>query len=279
MKESEIIKLLITLLTITCCIIIWMITHPYYLPISTEGNSVFICNSNFSSSYYKKVLKIPRTIIQSWKTKESVPARIFQQFDQYAPEYQYKFFNDSESIHFMQTNFLHLLPIYSSLKSGAHKADLFRYCYLYLYGGIWIDIKTILIKPLKHILTDEYGIYTVKSIMDSNGGSTCYQGIIAVPPKTNFMQDMISSFILAAETVDKTGYLTFCRQMYHYFEKNYDQVIVGKNNGNSMLTLYLFEEYNKTICPTKLDRYNVCTYVRDENGQDLFKIRDNNFPW
>ncbi len=94
------------------------------------------------------------------------------------------------------------------------------------------------------------------------------------------MQDMISSFILAAETVDKTGYLTFCRQMYYYFEKNYGQVIVGENYATSMLTLHLFEEYDKkNKCPTKLDRYNICTYVRDKNGQDLFKVRDSEFPW
>ena len=166
MRESDIIKLLVLTLIIVCTIIVWLLTRPTPLPISTTGNSVFICNSNFDSSSYKKVLKIPRTIIQSWKTRESVPTRIFKQFEKYAPEYRYQFFDDSESILFIQTNFFHLLPVYSSLKNGAHKADLFRYCYLYLYGGIWIDIKTILIKPLKHVLPDEYGIYTVKSIMD-----------------------------------------------------------------------------------------------------------------
>ena len=42
--------------------------------------------------------------------------------------------------------------------------------------------------------------------------------------------------------------------------------------------MHLFEEYNKRECDVQLDRYNFCTYVRDEQGEDLFKVRDHEFP-
>lgn len=161
-----------------------------------------------------------------------------------------------------------------ALKKSAHKADLFRYCYLYLKGGIWIDIKTVLIRPVSEIF-GEHGIYTVRSLVPKLGGATCYQGILAVPPRSLFMHDMIDSFLSVANMVDDLGYLTFCRQMHIYLETQYDQLRVGTNKGD--VDLHLFEEYHATTCQ-QLDRYGFCTYVRDEHGKDLFKVRDHEFP-
>lgn len=222
--------------------------------------------------------QIPLRIIQSWKTREAVPERIHQALRWYAPEFEYVFFSDNDVVDFLYQNYPpQILSVYESMKSHAHKADLFRYCYLFLHGGIWLDIKTVLIRPLSEIFTSRYDIYTVKSIIYENG-STCYQGILAVPPQTSFMKDMIVSFISLSNQVDKLGYLTFCRQMYAYFEQQYGDVKIGTNKAYNMPTLNLFEEYNKKICDTQFDQYGLCTYVRNEQGYDIFKVRDYEFP-
>jgi hypothetical protein len=113
----------------------------------------------------------------------------------------------------------------------------------------------------------------------NDGGGTCFQGILAVPPRTTFMQDMIVSFMSLAQFVmNKLGYLTFCRQMYAYFEEQYHHIQIGENRGQNIPTLQLFEEYNKEICDTNIDQYKLCTYVRNEQGEDVFKLRDHEFP-
>ena len=55
--------------------------------------------------------------------------------------------------------------------TGAHKADLWRYCILFLNGGIYLDIKTVLRKPLSEIFTREDTWYTVAS----KNQNTCYK--------------------------------------------------------------------------------------------------------
>ena len=43
---------------------------------------------------------------------------------------------------FIKNNFdLDILNAYDILKPGAFKADLWRCCILYIYGGIYLDIK------------------------------------------------------------------------------------------------------------------------------------------
>ena len=41
---------------------------------------------------------------------------------------------------------------FNSFKKGAHKADLFRLCWLYKNGGVYIDIDTDIVEPLDNII-------------------------------------------------------------------------------------------------------------------------------
>lgn len=236
-----------------------------------------LCDSSVFYNYKEKDI-VPFTIVQSWKSRDLVPGRIFEAIRRYAPEYRHVFFDDNEVVMFLSQNYpTRVLNVYHSMKSRAHKADLFRYCYLFIHGGVWLDIKTVLIRPLAEIFTCRYSIYTVKSIIQL-GGATCYQGILAVPPRTSFMQDMIVSYMSLAQFVDSLGYLTFCRQMYAYFEQQYGDVRIGENNGPNAPVLHLFEEYDQKKCITARDQYGYCTFVRNEHGEDIFKVRDYEFP-
>ena len=63
------------------------------------------------------------------------------------PEYEHRLFDDTECRTFIEENFpVQVLYAYDSLIPGAYKADLWRYCVLYLNGGVYLDIK---FEPLK----------------------------------------------------------------------------------------------------------------------------------
>ena len=40
---------------------------------------------------------------------------------------------------------------YKNLRTAAHRADLWRYCALYHFGGVYLDVKTWLIRPMREI--------------------------------------------------------------------------------------------------------------------------------
>lgn len=226
----------------------------------------------------------PKTVIQTWKSEDHVPERIKQTMRTYASDYTYVFFDDTSCRTWMGRMYPQILPIYDSLKKGAHKADLFRYCYLYIHGGIWIDIKTIPLKPLSKIFSNRYEIYTAKSITNTSG-STCFQGVLAVPPKSAFMRDMISSFIMIVPYMmkdDLDSYLIFCRQMFNYFEKHYATVTVGRNISSVLPPLNMFEEAQCEECTRKrkgMSSRPDCLYLRDSSGENVFQVRDDEFPW
>ena len=43
---------------------------------------------------------------------------------------------------------------YNSIKLGTHRADLFRYYYLYINGGIFIDSDAMIETDIENIIKD-----------------------------------------------------------------------------------------------------------------------------
>lgn len=46
---------------------------------------------------------------------------------------------------------------YDDLIPGAFKADLFRYCVLFIYGGVYADIDVMLTSKLEVAIDDDIG--------------------------------------------------------------------------------------------------------------------------
>ena len=82
---------------------------------------------------------------------------------------------------------------YKAFKQGAHKADLWRYCVLYIHGGVYMDIETVLMRSIDEILADasQSVSYTVLSTVPD----TTMQGFIAVPARTQFMRNCIDDVL------------------------------------------------------------------------------------
>jgi len=88
--------------------------------------------------------EIPKVIYQTWNSKElpSKMATCVEKLKKDNPEFEYHFYDDQDCRKFIQTNFEpDVLKAYDSLIPGAFKADLWRYCVLYIKGGVYLDIK------------------------------------------------------------------------------------------------------------------------------------------
>jgi mannosyltransferase OCH1-like enzyme len=97
--------------------------------------------------------QIPKIIIQTNECLEKSNANY--SVIESNPEYEYKFFNAIERRNFIKLNYNFVtLEAYDLLVSGAYKADLFRYLYLYKYGGCYLDSKIIQRKPFREIIKE-----------------------------------------------------------------------------------------------------------------------------
>jgi hypothetical protein len=236
---------------------------------------------------------------QTYFDKSKIPQDIFSNIKEFAPEYKHVIYDDEDIVSFLSEYFEpQVLTTFQTLSKGAHKADLARYCILYIYGGIYLDIKSELIMPLSDIFTDNNTFYTVISC-DVNitmyQGKSLYQGIISSRPNNPLFLSLINYIITCG---DPLFYHDFCMDMYTqiYLDINdYVQHTKGlpnyyMNDNNlsqgvhkgTYQTYHLFEEKcssdDDSMCYDGFDRYHLCCFVWDGN-KPIIKTRRSSYPW
>lgn len=246
-----------------------------YIGIFFKKNDTTRIRETFNSD---PVLFIPQTIMITTPDKDTVPKYIWDQYDKYAIEYKLNVYDDDECRHFLLQHYgPAFVKKFNELKMGAHKADLFRYAYLYVHGGVYLDVKTKLNRPLKTIFRHDINrCYLVKSI----NNSTIYNGIIATPAKNPYMRQLLYKMM---ERSDFTDYIINTKDAYSVLKEQLvdtDTIRTGLNKTsiNEMPIFEVFQEINnKNLCEGKFDRYNFCVAIFDNKDNLLFYTRDHNY--
>ena len=88
--------------------------------------------------------------------------------------YDYRFYLDSDIEAFLTTHFPpQVKEAYDALIPGAFKADLFRYCVLFIYGGVYADVDVMLESKLDMTIDNDVGFMipldSVSTIETSTG--------------------------------------------------------------------------------------------------------------
>jgi len=100
------------------------------------------------------------------------------------PEFTYSLSDDDDCYNFILNNFPpSVADAYLRLIPGAYKADLWRYCVLYTYGGIYLDIKYKPVDGFKfinlidreHFVSDIAYSYRLKNYGIYNAFMVCKQ--------------------------------------------------------------------------------------------------------
>ena len=232
--------------------------------------------------------QIPKVIMQTYHKKSKIPNKVYENIKKYAPDYKHIIYDDKECIEFLEqfdktfqyikNQKFKIVYRFKSYRKGAHKADLFRYCYLYQYGGIYLDIKTELIKPLNELINQDNTLYTVIGI----NKKSIYQGIVCVYPEHPIIGELINQCVNANHFILNRNYDLFLEFFYMCIMEDIKgyKIIPGKHDTHSGYKIYLFQEDHcpKSDCGT-LDRYGFCTFIHDENGKKVIKTRYSDFPW
>jgi len=106
-------------------------------------------------------MNLPRNIFQTWKTKD-VPdnwKKAQQSVIQKNPNWNYVLLTDDDNDRIVKENFPDFYQTFISLKYPIQRADAIRYCILYLYGGIYLDLDYICNKSFDDLsLQKEVGL-------------------------------------------------------------------------------------------------------------------------
>lgn len=72
------------------------------------------------------------------------------------PEYKYEFYDDQRIEDFLKNEFdQDIYSAYKRINIGAAKADVFRLAVLYKYGGVYLDIDSLILNKIDDFLEDD----------------------------------------------------------------------------------------------------------------------------
>lgn len=122
--------------------------------------------------------QIPKTIYLSYKTK-NIPDYIIPNWKKLYPEYEIKLYDNIDCLKFLKDEYgQEYVDIFNFIKDGPIKADFWRVCILYKYGGIYADID---IEPLVSIDTILEPDTTFLSCISQNAIGITPQFIVTIP--------------------------------------------------------------------------------------------------
>ena len=248
------------------------------IPISNE----WINKDNISIITMNQTELIPKDIILTWKNN-IVPDHIIQKWQDLNPDFNIKFFDDNKIIEFLKKEYDDTyVYFFKSIKFGMYKADFFRYCYLYKYGGYYFDIDIEPVLSIKEIIDYEINYYLVLSAINKH----IFQAVLCANKHNPIIKLCIDDMLYYGSNIGfdppnkppYNGYPTKCMydNIVKYTGKQVlNEGIININNQNILLGKEF--NYNNRIAIRLNDK--IFGYSRYDNyKRDIgFKDNDINF--
>ena len=192
--------------------------------------------------------------------------------------YEYLHFVDDDIIDFFNNNaideFPNIINVFNSFTLGQHKADLFRYYFLYLKGGVFIDSDAILEENIDVIIGNFDSIF-VKSFCNN---THLFNGFICTYPKSQIIYEALKHAYNTDNSVLMNSYHHLCEELLRIFDRlklpnmkiyqeidktqeGYGGSIIVNDNGRKILSHY----WQSKIIPNVDHLKEEFTKIYDEN--------------
>ena len=186
---------IIYILIILIILLLFYINKPILSTFNNINNDDILLENSSETVNNNNDNIIPLNIFMTWNTND-MPPNMKKSVDivkSTNPEFNVYIYNDKDCYDFLKNNFIKdVVDAFDCLIPGAYKADLWRYCILYKYGGIYQDIKFQPVNNFKYIdLVDKE--YFVRDIKNSGGG--IYNALLICKPKNKILYKSIKEII------------------------------------------------------------------------------------
>ena len=176
---------------------------------------------DFPAELTIRISHIPKTIFQTHH--QHLPDYVKEKIHQRARGWTYRFFLDRDILDFFRLNpiadFPNIEGIFHRIRTGAHKADLFRYYYMYINGGVFLDSDAMFQMNLDDIIRD-YDFVTVIG----RDESSYFNGFIACMPKSIIMYEAIKNIYYADVNMLAGNYMYIVRQFKKIVDKHRNRI-------------------------------------------------------
>ena len=166
---------------------------------------------------------ISKVIIQT--SRDSPPSQtVLDNFKAMMPDdWTYRHFTDADIKQFFLDNPLDEFPdVQAKLDAmtiGAHKADLFRYYYIYAKGGVFVDSDARLEKNIQEVCGNN-SFFSVESAINRG---TIFQGFIGACPKNEIVYRALKDVYNMDSATLNGNYMILVTNLYKIVnDKKYD---------------------------------------------------------
>jgi mannosyltransferase OCH1-like enzyme len=210
------------IITIGFCILVLVTSYFIYIKLDLDKYSeVYIENQIKSkrevNSIYKppsspKTPVVPMKLFQTWHSKDLPPKmqETVETLKKQNPELEYFLFDENECINFITTHFdEEVVDAYNKLIPAAYKADLWRYCVMYIHGGVYLDIKYQCVDGFKFIDIMDREHFVLDTDSGKSGIYGIYNALIISKPGNPIFLDCIKNIVRNTQT-NYYGFNTSC---------------------------------------------------------------------
>ena len=202
--------------------------------------------------YEKDNIHIPKVIFQTkLKNSKNNTKRVDDIMKKYFEGWKIlNFDSDNKCIEYFRDNkikeYPNIIEKFNCLK-GAHKSDIFRYYYLYINGGCYLDDDAIINTHVSNIIKEYSSVY-----IESNFFKTfkhIFNGFICVRPKDIVIKKALDHIYNIDYSKVKT-YQIFCIELYNIIDLN-------KQINTKIYKETIFKSDNKSESIIKDENQNV----------------------
>lgn len=189
-------------------------------------------------------IQIPANIFQTWQTHKIAPKMFnaIKMLRQQNPRFKYYLFSDNDCRLFISKHFEPaVLNAYDRLIPGAYKADLWRYCILYKYGGIYLDIKYIPDNNFKfvNLLTKEHFVLDCDNDGIYNAFMVCKAGNEILLKAINQIVENVKNKFYGNSFLEPTGPKLLSKYFTHQEKMALDMKHGLRNSGTEDSKKYI----------------------------------------
>jgi len=137
---------------------------------------------------------IPQIIMQTWKTTR-LPKKWQKSplsLQKLNPKWKYYLMTDKDNRIFVQKHFPKYLHMYDCMSYNIQRADIIRYMWLYIHGGVYIDLDYLALQPFDSIFRNRRYHADLFFINSTNYDSYITNSFMASMPKCSFWLELLN---------------------------------------------------------------------------------------